>query len=138
MSCVVDLMVLVSIVLVIAMLGGTEGISCYQCSTTYDRGCYSFNLNNKYLRECKNGSGAEPVCRLISQVQFFTPDNDVSIIRECAYVHTDRANCELSKFSNVHYSLSCECVKDGCNISNRARISDVLLFMTAIWSLVVK
>lgn len=131
MSCLFYLMV---IVLVMAILSGAEGIRCYQCSTTHDRGCYSFNLNNKYLRECMNGSGAEPVCRLISQVQFFTPDNDVSIVRECAYVHTDRANCELSKFSNVHYSLSCECVKDGCNESNKTRISDMLLFMTAIWS----
>lgn len=112
-------------------------LKCYQCTTTVNRGCFSYNLDIKHLKECVNKSEQSPVCRLISQVQLFTPDNDISIIRECAYKHEPLENCELSKFNNIHYSLSCECNNDGCNEANRPQISYIILVI-AVCSSIVK
>uniref|UniRef100_A0A2H1VN24 SFRICE_000236 n=1 Tax=Spodoptera frugiperda TaxID=7108 RepID=A0A2H1VN24_SPOFR len=73
-----------------------------------NRGCFTYNLNPAHLKDCSEHKG-RPVCRSLSQINYFTPGQDVTMIRECAYVYTEPLKCEQSKFSNIHYSRVCEC-----------------------------
>lgn len=93
----------------------TCGLKCYQCWTNLNAGCFSHNLNNKYLQSCKNDTLVPPICRTISQVQYFTIPPEVNIIRECAYNYLHPLTCTQSKFSDLHYSKVCDCEEDGCN-----------------------
>lgn len=92
-------------------------IKCYQCSSLQNHACFVYNLYGGYLTECKNVTkfGSRPVCRSISQINYFTERQDVTVIRECAYLYKLPLDCTQSKFSIVHYSLVCECDQDGCN-----------------------
>lgn len=96
-------------------------IKCYQCSSTYQRGCFKYNLNNDYLKECKNVGRVPPVCRSLSQINYFTAGQDVTVLRECAYVYNTPLQCVQSKFSAIHFSYVCECDTDGCNSAINVR-----------------
>lgn len=123
----------VPIVLFLLVWRRVEGLKCYQCSSMNDDGCFNYNLEERYLKECGRSKG-EPVCRVLSQLQFFTPNQDVAVIRECAYVYTRPLGCVQSRFSNMHYSLACECSADGCNrTSGRMRSNKLLVFVACLF-----
>lgn len=104
-----------AIIVLLSVMCEVTCIKCYQCSSTHNRGCFKYNLNSAHLKDCKNDSRGPPVCRTLSQINYFTPGQDVTVIRECAYVHSEPLRCKQSKFSNIHYSHVCECNEDGCN-----------------------
>lgn len=126
-------------VLLIVMFKQVESIKCYQCFTTEDQGCYSHNLKKAYLKDCAiSTSRGRPVCRVLSQVNFFTPEQDVTILRECAYIYKEPLSCEKSSFSTLHYSQSCECGQDECNGAICRSISRKTLILCGIFALIVK
>lgn len=126
-------------VLLIVMIKQVDGIKCYQCFTSEDQGCYSHNLKKEYLKNCVNSSrGQKPVCRLLSQVNFFTDEQDVTILRECAYIYKEPLTCEKSSFSALHYSQSCECGQDECNRAVCRSISRKTLLLCGIIAFIVK
>lgn len=96
-------------------------LKCYQCSSLTSRGCFEYNLNKAHLKDCKEDSG-RPVCRSLSQVNYFLSSQDVNVLRECAYVYENPLKCDQSKFSNVHYSHVCECNADGCNTTSNVKL----------------
>lgn len=103
------------------------GLQCYQCTTMTTRSCFTYNLKKEHLRECENRT-VRPVCRIITQVQFFTPEQEITIIRECAYQYNE-LGCVRSKFSDVHYSLACECDQDGCNRARGGYVTWIVLLV---------
>lgn len=103
------------VIVLLSVMCEVACIKCYQCSSTHNRGCFKYNLNSAHLKDCKNDSRGPPICRSLSQINYFTPGQDVTVVRECAYVYTSPLKCTQSKFSNVHYSYVCECNGDGCN-----------------------
>ncbi|XP_028033679.1 uncharacterized protein LOC114245632 [Bombyx mandarina] len=107
-------------------------LKCYQCSSLTDRGCYKYNLKQNHLKNCENNTKSHqaPVCRSLMQINYFTLEQDLVVIRECAYIYKQPLGCEQSKFSNIHYSLVCECNEDGCNKgSNLSEEPKLLLLM---------
>lgn len=129
----------IQIIMFITMTRTTLSIKCYQCTTMNTRECLPYNLNEKYLKDCANRTeGLTPVCRSLSQVQFFTPSREFVIIRECAYVYTPPLKCEQSKMSSLHYSSSCECGDDGCNSSSKVYSGFTFNFVTLCIYLVIK
>lgn len=126
MKCYLHSCTLVVIfILLIVMCKQVVSLKCYQCSTLKHAGCFSYALNKDYLKECpktRGGSKLNPICRAITQMQFFTPDQDLVVMRECAYVYREPLKCEKSKFSMIHISESCECDQEGCNAAYRHRI----------------
>ncbi|KAJ2954021.1 hypothetical protein O0L34_g2233 [Tuta absoluta] len=120
-------------VIICGLFKHAHGLKCYQCSTIKNpHGCYPYDLKKEYLADCPE-RGVRPMCRTISQVQYFTPDQEVTVVRECAYIHADQDDCELSRFSTMHYSQSCECSEDGCNNASRLGIAwPVAVLLAAI------
>lgn len=136
-SCIL----LVIFILLIVMRKQVVSLKCYQCSTLKHAGCFSYALNKEYLKDCPNtrrGSKLMPICRAISQMQFFTPDQDLVVLRECAYVYKEPFKCEKSKFSMIHVSESCECDQEGCNSAYRHPISWKLPLLLTLCVLVIK
>lgn len=104
------------LLILLVMYKGASCLKCFQCSTTSNKGCWPQNLNNSYLQECITISNRPiPICRVLSQAHYFTLSQDIIIIRECAYVYERPLRCIQSKFSGLHYSLSCDCEEDACN-----------------------
>lgn len=112
-------------------------IKCYQCSSLTNRGCFKYNLNNVYLKDCKVDRGA-PVCRSLSQVNYFLPGQDVNIVRECAYMYEEPLKCVQSKFSNIHYSHVCECNTDGCNSATIVKLCWEIIVCALLLTMVIK
>lgn len=111
----------------------TVSINCYQCQSNIHSGCFSYNLDTKYLSSCPTRTKTSPVfCRSISQVQYFTPTPEAIIIRECAYQYLEPLTCMLSKFSDLHYSKVCECDVDGCNSSHKVLSSFPIILLLLI------
>lgn len=116
-------------------------LKCYQCSSTTNPGCFTYDLKRRYLMDCPSrsaNSDQRPICRHLSQVQFFTADQEVTVVRECAYVYTEPLKCNQSKFSSMHYSLSCECDYDGCNRAPSRRTHWKIIVLAVLWVLVIK
>lgn len=135
MKCFIYNKLIFIAILILEMRKQADSLKCYQCSTTYNPECLTNNLNKRYLKECNSScSTVTPVCRLLSQVQYFTDDRDVMILRECAYVYLEPLKCEQSKFSSLHFSSSCECNEDGCNAANTLHI-DLFLYIMVIWAI---
>ena len=113
-------------------------IKCYQCSSATSRGCFKYNLNSAHLKECKDDRGVVPICRSLSQVNYFLPGQDVNILRECAYVYEEPLTCVQSKFSKIHYSQVCECKSDGCNPAANVKLCWEILVCALLLALVIK
>lgn len=121
-----------SVVLLFLKCKCVLNLECYQCSNLYDRGCYNYNLDIEHLKTCEEKNGAKPVCRLLTQLQYFTPSQEITLIRECAYIYTYPLQCVQSKFSRIHYSVSCECDEDGCNRGSVRSSTNVFFIFTAV------
>lgn len=116
-------------VLILLACKRVVGLKCYQCSTLTDRGCFNYNLDEKHLKSCEEKGGVEPVCRALSQVQFFMPHTEVVLIRECAYIYIQPLKCVQSQ-NKAHHSISCECSEDGCNRALRVNYTLLLWFIS--------
>ncbi|CAG9137271.1 unnamed protein product, partial [Plutella xylostella] len=101
-----------TLIICIVMCKMVISLRCYQCSSQKDSGCFSHNLNKDHLKDCASNNA---VCRTISQVQYFLPNQDVLVIRECASIYGEQLNCTQSEWSDVHKSIGCECDVDACN-----------------------
>lgn len=129
--------IILSLIIIINCCRMVSSIKCYQCSSIKDRDCFNYNLNTSYLKECNvHVAYIHPaVCRSLSQFNYFTPTQDVVVLRECAHIYSEPLQCTQSKFSNIHYSMNCECNEDGCNIANDGRRSrkTVLIVVTMLY-----
>lgn len=128
--------IIVSVTFLFTVMCKVTCLKCYQCSSIENRGCFTYNLNSAHLKDCSEHKG-RPVCRSLSQINYFTPGQDVTMIRECAYVYTEPLKCEQSKFSNIHYSRVCECKSDGCNYAADVK-HDWKIIMCALLLMVIK
>lgn len=117
----------------------TSSLRCYQCVSSRDKGCWKYNLNSTHLQDCPTSSGMpNPVCRVLSQIHYFTTSQDVTQIRECAHIYELPLRCTQSKFSSLHYSLSCECDEDGCNKASNSHITVAVIVLCGIIKSMVK
>lgn len=128
---------ILTIIVFLSLMCEVICIKCYQCSSTTSRGCFKYNLNNAHLKECKSDRGV-PVCRSLSQVNYFLPGQDVYVLRECAYVYEEPLKCVQSKFSKIHYSQVCECKADGCNSAINVKICWKIIVCALLLALVIK
>lgn len=128
---------LYTVVILLVMCKEITGLKCYQCSSLFNRGCL-YDVKSAYLKECQNKTAGTPVCRLLTQLQYFTPSQEVVVVRECAYTYMKPLECVQSKFGNIHYSLSCECESDGCNKTVCLQQSWALLIVLTLYVMVIK
>lgn len=119
-------------IVLLSVIWKVQCIKCYQCSSIRHRGCFKYNLDTSHLKECGNVSGIPAVCRSLSQINYFTPGQDVVVVRECAYVYNLPLTCFQSKFNNIHYSYVCECTADGCNTTSSVKQNWTLLMFTLL------
>lgn len=125
---------LLIIIIILTIIKSVFTIKCYQCWSNIHRGCFSYDLMEKYLKPCSNDTFNNPVCRTISQVQYFTPKPDVTIVRECANLQLKPLTCTQSRFSEIHFSQVCECDMDGCNGAVSIKCINIIIIISLMFS----
>lgn len=125
---------LISVIIAIT-IKTVYSLKCYQCTSMNNRDCV-YNVNLSYLRPCEIIEDMNPVCRFIYQVQLFTETNDVTVVRECAYVYTKPLRCGVSHLATVHHSQWCECDTDACNFATKLDTFMLLCITAALISVI--